>query len=235
MKRRALVAAVAAIGAGGLALLVLRFGGRRSAPEEPAASGPVLTAGPPTRHPDGAAVARRPAATAGPALLAAPRPEATSRPPRDLSDRLRPAPPWPGPWPASIAEVTMTPSMRERVEDYGGRSSVDQTLQFLSGMRDCLSAYQVQRPGGLVLHLSYAVDYDRGTMTAVDVVPEQSVLSEEDDHQVLECARRLHLGKVRAIGPATRAALNGAREYEWRLMLNVPVENDRFYPWLLTD
>jgi hypothetical protein len=161
--------------------------------------------------------------------------EAVTRPPTDFSESLKPAPAWTGARPASLAEVEPTPSIRARVQEYGGPSAVNQTLEFLSEMKGCLSGHQVDRPGGLILHLSYKVDYDSWTMTGDDVVPDQSALSEADDRQVIECARKFHVGKSHKIGPETKDALQGAKEYEWRTILDLPVDNDRFYAWLLTD
>jgi hypothetical protein len=157
------------------------------------------------------------------------------RPQRDLTAALQPRPPWPGPWPESVDDLKdqMTPALEARIEEYGGRSSVDQTLKFLSGMRRCLESHTIGRPGGVLLELPFTFDHAEGTARGGDVGIEQSGLDPGDDLAVLDCAGRIHTGIARKMGKAARESTADSSGYVWRMTLNVPVENDGFFPWLL--
>jgi hypothetical protein len=155
--------------------------------------------------------------------------------PRDLTDLLQPPPPWLGPRPTSFDDVPKTPAVAARVEEYGGPSSVDQMLKFLDGMQKCLEPRTLEKAGGVSMEFSYALDYTQGTIKGVDVFLDQSTLGEGDDLAVLDCARQLHVGRVHKIGPETGKALEDAPDFVWRTMLRVPVKDDVFYSWLLTD
>jgi hypothetical protein len=155
------------------------------------------------------------------------------RPQRDVSEELQARPPWPGPWPESARELDMTPEIAARVQEYGGRSAVDQMLRFLAGMRKCLARHHLERPGGVFLELSFSFDHTAGVVRGGEVGIEQSTVSPGDDLAILECARGTHTGVARRMSEATRAATAGSSGYVWRVMLNVPAENDAFYSWLL--
>ncbi len=132
-----------------------------------------------------------------------------------------------------MAEVPATPAVLARVEEYGGPSSVDQMLRFLEGMKKCMARHTLEKSGGVAVELSYVIDREQGTSKGVDVVIDQSTISEGDDLHLLECARGLHVGKVRKLSPESLAA-DDSKEFVWRVTLGLPIENDRFYQWLLS-
>jgi hypothetical protein len=76
------------------------------------------------------------------------------------------------------------------------------------------------------------IDREQGASKGVDVVLDQSTISEGDDLRVLECARGLHVGKLRKLSAESLA--DQSNEFVWRLTLNLPIENDKFYSWLLS-
>jgi hypothetical protein len=157
------------------------------------------------------------------------------RPQRDLTRALQPRPAWRGPWPASLAEVPGTDAIRARIEEYGGPSSVDQMLRFLDGMKRCMAAHPLEKAGGVAMELVYTIDRAQGTIQGLDAVLDQSTIAEGDDLRLLECARQLHVGQARKVSAEALEALGEAPDFVWRTTLALPIENDKFYPWLLSD
>jgi hypothetical protein len=155
------------------------------------------------------------------------------RPQRDLTQALQPMPAWPGPWPSNVDDIKLTSEISARIDEYGGPSAVNKTLKFLSDLRTCLAGHKPEREGGVSAELDYRYDEKTDSLVGGEATLDQSTLTEQDDVAVLDCAAKIHTGQQFKVRPEARAELAGTNGYVWRTMINVPVENDRFYRWLL--
>ena len=156
-------------------------------------------------------------------------------PDMEIVKQLQPPPPWPGPWPESVADLPKTPEMQRRLSEFESLRKLDYSLGFLARLRRCLGS-QVKTVGGVFVELWFDVESETGRATGSRVAIHESALEEDEDRVVLKCLESEHIGRsfVFESWPSEPDAPAVQKDgYLIRTALDLPIQNQRLYRALL--